>query len=153
MIDIKIHMEKIVSTITVLYDKYRNNPKTLEKLNYYITKELPINIEVYHNKEQNRIILEKQIDMYINTFLNSSQNQYFYIEKTDTFISYDGLDFKIINEDEIWYNILSEISNNNNLTTLWELCKYYLIQSGFNNKYENIKNLRQTPESYNYLNQ
>ncbi len=108
-------MEKIVSTITVLYDKYRNNPKTLEKLNYYITKELPINIEVYHNKEQNRIILEKQIDMYINTFLNSSQNQYFYIEKTDTFISYDGLDFKIINEDEIWYNILSEISNNNNL--------------------------------------
>ena len=108
-------MEKIVSTITMLCDKYRNNPKTLEKLNYYITKELPINIEVYHNKEQNRIILEKQIDMYINTFLNSSQNQYFYIEKTDTFISYDGLDFKIINEDEIWYNILSEISNNNNL--------------------------------------
>ena len=34
-------MEKIVSTITMLCDKYRNNPKTLEKLNYYITKELP----------------------------------------------------------------------------------------------------------------
>ena len=66
-------MEKIVSTITVLYDKYRNNPKTLEKLNYYITKELPMNIEVYHNKEQNRIILEKEIDIYINAFLNSNQ--------------------------------------------------------------------------------
>ena len=104
-------MDNILVSIHSLYEKYREEPKTLKKLQTYVINELPILMEQYHKQELNKIKIEKESNNYIQNFLNCSKKQYFYIDKTDMFICYDGIDFMLINEDDIWHVILSEISN------------------------------------------
>ena len=48
-------------------------------------------------------------------------------------------------------DILADLSNNINLGTLWELCKSYLILSGFKNNLKNINFTDIKKEDYNYL--
>ena len=45
-------MEKLLVSITKLHDKYKDNPKTIQKLQYYIDKQLPPLIDQY-NKHLN----------------------------------------------------------------------------------------------------
>ena len=104
-------MNNIFTTVNGLYEKYRDYPNTISKFEYYINNELPLIIQQYHSKEKTRIVVEKESEKYIQTFFNSPNKQYFYIEKTDTFISYDGENFLLINEDDIWHIILSDLSN------------------------------------------
>ena len=108
-------MEKLLVSITKLHDKYKNSSKTLEKIQYYIDKQLPPLIEQYNKGLQNEILVEKESKHYIDKFLNCSNKQYFFIEKTEIFISYDGENFQIINEDDIWYTIYTDISKLPNL--------------------------------------
>lgn len=103
-------MEKLLVSITKLHDKYKDNPQTIEKLQYYIDKQLPPLIERYNKNLKNKILIEKKTKDYIDKFLNCSNKQYFFIGKTEIFVSYDGTNFKIINEDDIWYSIYNELS-------------------------------------------
>ncbi len=48
--------------------------------------------------------------------------------------------------------IFDDLSNDINLNILWELCKNYIMLSGFNNNYQNIKLSEEKVDSYNYLN-
>lgn len=48
--------------------------------------------------------------------------------------------------------ILEDLSNDINLNSLWDLCKNYLILSGFNDKYNNIILPKEKDKSFNYLN-
>ena len=104
-------MNELFKTVNGLYEKYRNNPNTIKKLQYYINHELPLLMNQHHEREKTRIVVEKETLKYIQNFFNSPNKQYFYIEKTDTFISYDGENFSLINEDDIWHIILTEVSN------------------------------------------
>ena len=47
--------------------------------------------------------------------------------------------------------IIEDFSKNINIPILWELCKHYLMITGFEKNLNNINLLKPSPESFNYL--
>ena len=47
--------------------------------------------------------------------------------------------------------IIEDFSKNINIPILWELCKHYLMITGFEKNLNNVNVLKQSPESFNYL--
>tara|TARA_B100000963_G_scaffold359788_1_gene388189 strand:+ start:1892 stop:3397 length:1506 start_codon:yes stop_codon:yes gene_type:complete len=108
-------MENLIVKITQLHEKHKKSPKTLDKLTYYVEKQLPALLDKYDAQEKRRIFLEKESKRYINSFLSQPDHQYFYINNTDTFIEYNGCDYKIIPEDNLWFKILNDITEKKTL--------------------------------------
>ena len=80
-------METIYLKIGQLHEKYKDSPKTLDKLNTYIHKHLPQLLEKCNQQEKKILFLEKESQLYINEFLTDPNLQFFYISPTDTFIN------------------------------------------------------------------
>ena len=53
-------MENIIVKITKLYEKHKKSPKTIDKLTYYVEKQLPALLDKYDALEKRRIYLEKE---------------------------------------------------------------------------------------------
>ena len=135
-------MENLLVKITQLYDKHKKSPKTIEKLTYYIEKQLPALLDKYDAQEKRRIYLEKESKRYINSFLSHPEFQYFYIKNTDTFIEYNGCDYKIIPEDNLWFKILNDITEKKTLLEWKQQIKSQIIE-----RIKNKKILDSIPES------
>ena len=54
--------------------------------------------------------------------------QYFYISNSDIFISYNGEEFKLINESELLHQILTGISQNKTLLPWKQKIKIKIIK-------------------------
>ena len=74
---------------------------------------------------------------FINNFLNDDSNQFYYIEDTDIFVKYDNLNYYLINEDELLYLILTEISKNKLLLSKKQMIKDIIIKQIKTNKLGN----------------
>ena len=121
-------MENLIVKITQLYEKHKTSPKTIEKLSYYVDKQLPALLDKYNAQEKRLIFLEKESKRYINNFLSNEDYQYFYIKSTDTFIEYDGIDYKIIPEDNLWFKILNDITEKKTLLECKQKIKTKIIE-------------------------
>lgn len=121
-------MENSLVKITELYKLYKSSPNTIKKLNFYINKQLPGLLEKFHKQEERIIFLEKESKKYINDFLTNPERQYFYIKNTDIFIVYNGEDYKIINEDDLWMIILSDITSKEILLDFKQKIKNTIIE-------------------------
>ena len=105
-----------------LIEKYKKEPKILEKLKEHLEVQLPKILLTYHQREQRKQNLEKESEKYIHQFLNNPNTQYFYISATNTFLHYkDSQFFSIAKEDDIWHTILSDISSKKILSLLENL--------------------------------
>ena len=122
-------MENLLVKITQLYEKHKKSPKTIEKLTYYVEKQLPALLDKYDAQEKRRIYLEKESKRYINSFLSHPEYQYFYIKNTDTFIEYNGCDYKIIPEDNLWFKILNDITEKKTLLEWKQQIKSQIIDA------------------------
>lgn len=95
---------------------YENSDDVYKKfILKFLNNDIPKKIENLKNnlKQQNELI--KLSDEYINDFLINSKNRYFYIQKSNTFISYDNKNFNIENETNIVHFILTQISKNKSI--------------------------------------
>ena len=106
-------MEKIIHKITQMHEKYKKMPKIMKQFEIYITKNLPKLLEKMREEEEKKLFLEKESYIYKNNFLSDPNRQFFYIAATDIFIKYDGINYKLIDEDQLWYTILTDIGNTN----------------------------------------
>ena len=136
-------MDKSISKINEFYNLYKDSPNTIEKHNFYIHKQLPELLKKFNNQEIRRIFLEKESEKYINDFLTNPENQYFYIKNTDVFIHYDGKIYKSINEDELWMEILTDITSKQTLLDLKQKIKNTIV-----NKIKEKNIFSTIPESY-----
>ena len=68
-------MENSLVKLTSLYEKYKNSPNTISKLEYYVTTQLPSLLEKYYEHEKRRLFLEKESQKYINNFLTDPNAQ------------------------------------------------------------------------------
>ena len=48
-------MEESVSKLTVLYNLYKDSPNTLQKLEFYIHKQLPALLDKFNEQEKRRM--------------------------------------------------------------------------------------------------
>jgi hypothetical protein len=105
-----MNFEVLSKKLENIFNKYIDNPQVHSKINDYLDKQLPNAIEMYIERINRKDQLEKNSEIYIDKFLNNPEKQYFYIAQSNLFIFYNGIDYKPINEDEIWHTLLSDIS-------------------------------------------
>ena len=112
--------EEIIIKLKKIYDNYEDNPVIIKKIHEYLDKQLPHALEHFIEKQANQLkrkqALEKHSQIYIDNFLNNPDKQYFYISQSNIFIFYNGENYKIINEDDIWHILLRDISTKETLT-------------------------------------
>jgi len=100
-----------------LIEKYEKNEYVYGRLCNYIEKLLPVALENsvinYKQREERKKQLTCDKDEFTNRFLN--KNNYFYSTHSELFLHYDGVHFKVYNEDDIHHQILSTITNEQNL--------------------------------------
>ena len=101
--------------LEILYNKYRQQPEVLCKMEEYMNKQFPHALELFVERINRKQELAKQSKIYIDKFLNNPDHQYFYITQSDFFIFYNGEKYNLINEDTIWHTLLSDISTKNQL--------------------------------------
>ena len=126
-------MQKSINQIISLYEDNKKSKDVLDKITSFICDRLPIEIVCWKKEfNKNKINIEKGI--FISNFLNDESNQYYYIEETDIFIKYDNLNYSLINEDELLYLILTEISKNKLLLSKKQQIKDIIIKDIKTNK-------------------
>tara|TARA_B100001093_G_scaffold512270_1_gene581806 strand:+ start:3112 stop:4605 length:1494 start_codon:yes stop_codon:yes gene_type:complete len=99
-----------LDTIFRLYNENKDNKLILSKINQFLNQEFPLTINKWKFEYESNI--QTKINMYIEKF---SYQSYYYINNSNIFIYYDDIDYKIIKEDEIWHNILSNTSEDDTL--------------------------------------
>jgi hypothetical protein len=111
-----IHKDNIAN-INELFTKYKNNDYMLGRLCYYLQLFIPSaleNDETNHNqREERKKQLTTDSEEFIQKFLH--KNKYYYTPQTERFLLYDGTHFNAFNEDDIYHQILSTITNENTL--------------------------------------
>lgn len=110
-------MENCFSTITKLFDKYKEDAYMLQRLNNHINLYLSNTLEnecKNHEKRQNMNahLNEEQI-IFTQIFL--SNHNYYYLSNNNLFYEYNGLDYYIVKEDDIVHKLLSSISKDRTL--------------------------------------
>ncbi len=135
-------LNKINLILKELNLKYSKEPYILDKLNTYIhhnlfnhldqicIKEYKKHINLLDNvnlREEKKAEMIKNQEIFINKFLQI--NLYFYIANTDIYIYYDNIQFKIIKEDDILHNILTNISLQKNLIPWKHKIKFAIIKN------------------------
>lgn len=104
--------EETNNLLNQLFDKYSDNTYILKRIQTHIKNYLPHIIEnelINFEKRQIRIknlINEQKI--FIQIFL--SKNQYFYLQSSNSYYEYYNKNYKIVTEDDIVYNLLTNIS-------------------------------------------
>ena len=134
--------------INELLIKYENNPYIIQRLETHLLN-LPNTLEQEENKYTERINRFNELtieqDNFNKVFLN--KHQYFYMPYNNIYYKYDGKTYKVIKDDEIYYNLLSTIT-----------CEGKLIQWKHKTKLNIIKQIKErslfksTPETYTIQN-
>ena len=101
--------EQIKEELQLIYNEY-DNVICREKMIEFIQKELRERLDSFLSRKKRIEDLEKNSQVYINDFLLNSDMHYTYISNSNIFISYNGEEFKLVNESDILHAILTNIS-------------------------------------------
>jgi hypothetical protein len=103
--------------LNILIEKHEKNDYVYSRLCNYIEKLLPIALEnsviISKQRETRKKQLTYDHDEFTNRFIQ--KNNYFYSSQSEYFLHYDGLHFNLFNEDDIHHQVLSTITNEQNL--------------------------------------
>lgn len=106
-----LNITNFIETIQTSIEKYSDQPHMLSKLNTYVNN-LPNYLEQEHKKYNLRQIkytdLQNEQDIFCQSFLN--KYKYYYISYNSTYYEYTGKQYNIVNEDNIYHNLLSTIT-------------------------------------------
>ncbi len=108
---------EMFSVVEKLQTKYANDPYMLTRLTNFIQNQLPNIMETMDMQRQQRAVRIETLNVEFDTFVKSfmTNNKYFYVSSTEKFFYYDGLHYRLYNEDGILYHILTTITNDRNL--------------------------------------
>ena len=102
--------------ISDLFEKYKDNPYVLQRLQMHLTN-LPAILETENKRYEERVSrineLTLEQDNFYKVFL--SKHQYFYMPYNNLFYEYDGKTYRIVKEDDIHHHLLSTITDEGKL--------------------------------------
>ncbi len=110
-----MNYENLSEQLKFTYELYKDDEVLLEQLSKYIMVQLPLLMTNKKEKEEKKRNLETQKNSFINNFIYSGVEEYFYLRIADIFINYDGEHFKIINGSDLVAKILKTINLNKEL--------------------------------------
>lgn len=120
---------KCVNILSELYIKYNNNPYIINKIHSYVShlpSILEKTIKEKDERERKREKILKEKDLFTTKFLQN--HNYCYNSNTGLFFSYDGVHFNIYNEDDIQHEVLTSITDGQNLMPLKHKIKNHIIK-------------------------
>lgn len=118
-------MDKSLKKVRELFRKYKDEPEILEKLTFSICYKLPLEAICWQKDDKHKKNYEEE---FIENFMTNNI-QYFYVKKSDIFIKYNGVNYCIVNEDDLWHTILSEISKNQQILSNKQKIKDIIIKN------------------------
>jgi hypothetical protein len=137
-------LPQIISMIESLENKYKDNSYMMMRLETHLSN-LPTMLDQENKRYDERVSrfneLTLEQDNFHKVFL--SKHQYFYMPYNNIYYEYDGKHYKIVKDDDIYYNLLSTIT-----------CEGKLIQWKHKTKQSIIKHIKErsllksTPETY-----
>lgn len=104
-----------LSQIEKLFTKYKSDSYAIDRIVKYCTETMPNAIETnvlqHSQREERKTELKESSNTFIENFLNS-EISYIYFSSSNIYATYDGIDFKIIGEDDISAKVILELSTN-----------------------------------------
>jgi hypothetical protein len=139
--------EKINSMINLINDlnvKYKENTYMLQRLETHLHN-LPNTLEQENKKHDERVMRINELTIEQNNFYKVflSKYQYFYMPYNNLFYEYNGKTYKIIKEDDIYYKLLSTITDEGKLIQWKHKTKQNIIK-----KIKERTLFKSTPETY-----
>jgi len=114
---VNMHHVTLHRLLDGLIEKYGNNEYVFGRLCNYMEKLLPVALDnaviIYKQRDDRKKQLTCDKDEFTSRFLQ--KNNYFYSSQSELFLHYDGLHFKVYSEDDIQHQILTTITNEQNL--------------------------------------
>jgi hypothetical protein len=116
-------------TIIDLFEKYKDNPYILQRLQMYLTN-LPTMLETENKRYEDRISRINELTLEQGNFYKVflSKHQYFYMPYNNIFYEYDGKTYKIVKEDDIHHHLLSTITDEGKLMVWKHKTKQNIIK-------------------------
>lgn len=110
-----LNNDNILNIINNTYDKYNDNPLMIEKINEYLNG-LPNYIEnIYKDinlKRERKNLLQEGLEQFVNNIIN--KKIYFYSQTSELFFKYDKVNYELLREDDLIYNILNQLNYRSN---------------------------------------
>ena len=123
-------MEELHSQLDNLSQQYQDNEYVIGRMKTFIMHQLPTYLSHAEktNKERTRRKerLSEHSDTFVKLFL--AKNQYYYCPRIELFIDYSNPHFKAISEDDIQHQILTHITDKQNLMPWKHKIKNSLIR-------------------------
>jgi hypothetical protein len=131
-----------------LYEKYKDNPYILNRLQTYLTN-LPNMLESENKKYEERMTRISELTMEHDNFhkVFLSKHQYYYMPYNNLYYEYDGKTYKIVKDDDIHHHLLSTITDEGKLITWKHKTKQNIIRTI---KERNL--FKSVPETYTIQN-
>jgi hypothetical protein len=113
------NLSKTIKQLQKLDKKYENDSFMHDRLHSYIQNNLPNIMKNIKTSNDERISRNNALTFEFHTFIRKylNENKYFYVSATDKFYVYDGVNYKVTNEDYILHNILTTITKERSLLT------------------------------------
>ena len=116
--------KNIEQTIHELLKKYQDNESLLKKMESQIVTTLPSILRMTERnqkeKSKRKELLTKKRSLFINRYMERQKNLLFYSPITELFMVYDGQHYNIKNEDDIQYEVLTKITNEEKDMMKWK---------------------------------
>lgn len=111
------NLSKSIKQLQTLNKLYIGNDFMHDKLHSYIQNNLPNIMKNIMNSNDERVSRNNELNLEFHTFIRKylNENKYFYVSVTDRFYIYDGINYKVTNEDAILHHILTTITKERNL--------------------------------------
>ena len=111
------NLSNSIKQLQTLDKLYANDTFMHDKLHSYIKNNLPNIMNNIKNLNNERISRNNELNLEFNTFIGKylNENKYFYVSAAEKFYIYDGVNYKVTNEDSILHHILTTITKERNL--------------------------------------
>jgi len=125
------NLAKSIKQLQTLDKLYINDDYMYDKLHSYIQNNLPNIMKNIKNSNNERILRNNELNVEFHTFIRKflNENKYFYVSTTEKFYIYDGVNFKVTNEDAILHHILTTITRERCLLSWKYKTKVTLMKS------------------------
>lgn len=114
--------------INELFEKYHNNEYMKQRLMYHLNT-LPFLLETEEQNREKRLLRSSQLildqESFIECFLHT--NNYFYLSTNNSFYFYDGIQYVLVTENDLNYEILKSITEHGTLLTTWKYKTKHVI--------------------------
>jgi hypothetical protein len=116
--------------LEILYKKYEGNEYMIQRIYNHVVNYLPNTLEnEYQNfekRQKRNTYLTNEQQLFIQLFL--SKNKYYYLPINNCFYEYNDINYKIVKDDEIIHNLLSNISKERKLMAWKHKTKFNILK-------------------------